>query len=35
MLFVANKTIEINANKNDFSYAVKVTSPKHHDIKQN
>ncbi len=33
MLFVANETIEINANKNDFPYAVKVTGSKHHDIK--
>lgn len=33
MLFVANETIEINANKNDFPYAVKVTGSKHHNIK--
>ena len=33
MLFVANEIIEINANKNDFPYAVKVTGSKHHDIK--
>ncbi|UUV22410.1 DUF4369 domain-containing protein [Paenimyroides aestuarii] len=33
MLFVANETIEINANKNDFPYAVKVTGSKHHAIK--
>ena len=33
MLFVANETIEIKANKNDFPYAVKVIGSKHHDIK--
>src|SRR5690606_36364821 len=33
VLYVANETIEINANKNDFPYAVKVTGSKHHDIK--
>lgn len=33
MLFVANETIEITANKDDFPYQVKVTGSKHHDIK--
>lgn len=33
VLYVANETIEITANKEDFPYQVKVTGSKHHDIK--